>query len=94
MMFRQQFMTYLPKWTLASTGPYAVQYEFHEPWYYKNGFPKRKDVSNLVKACDDALAQRYWGGEDSLIWEERYEKVHDVEKIGIVVAIAGVSHVE
>ena len=94
-MFRSQFKSYLPLWTLASTGPFLVRFTFYESWYHKNGFPKKKDVHNLVKCCEDALMDRY-GWDDSLIWAESYQKIHTQDKVGIEVTIQpyeGVSHV-
>ena len=86
-MFRSMFKSYLPKWTLASTGPYSLSLAFHEPWYTRDGFPKRKDVPNLLKACVDAIAERY-GFDDALVWSLRCEKVVDTERVGITMCLS------
>ena len=85
-LFRSQFKTYLPKWCLASTGPYQLSLTFHQPWYYLNGFPKKQDVPNLLKSCIDALCERY-GIDDSLLWKVECEKVHDEQQVGIQVRL-------
>ena len=86
--FRSVFKSYLPTWCLASTGPYSLSLAFHENWYWKNGYPKKRDVPNLVKVCVDAIADRY-GWDDSLLWQVQCEKVHDPTRIGIQITLRG-----
>ena len=80
--FRYQFKCYLPKWCLVSTGPYLLHIKFYDQWYYLNGYPKKKDVGNLMKACEDALCERY-GFDDALIWRRVGEKVQQPDRVGI-----------
>ena len=86
-LFRSHFKSYLPKWCLASTGPYALSLDFHQPWYYKNGYPKKQDVPNLLKSCIDALCERY-GFDDSLLWKVECQKVQDEQQVGIQVRLS------
>ena len=81
-LFRSQLKSYLPVWVGASSGPYSLSVAFHENWYFKNGFPKKKDVQNLVKAVCDAVAERY-GFDDALLWEVRCVKINDVQQVGL-----------
>ena len=86
-LFKSHFKSYLPKWYLAGSGPYRVDFEFHETWYYLNGFPKKKDAPNLIKCCLDALSERY-GVDDSILgWEGSWKKVPTSETVGIQVRI-------
>ena len=86
-MFRSQMKSYLPG-VVAGTGPYSLSLHFYENWYVKSGYPKRKDVQNLVKCCVDAISERY-GFDDSLLWNVSCEKVHSIEKVGIALTLKG-----
>ena len=87
-LFRSHFKSYLPKWCLAGSGPYRVDFEFHEAWYTKAGFPRKKDAPNLIKCCLDALSERY-GIDDSLLgWEGSWKKVPRSDAVGIQVQIS------
>ena len=87
-LFRSQLKSYLPVWALRSTGPYTLSLTFYEPWYTKDGYPRKKDVPNLTKVVIDSLCDRY-GFDDSLLWRVDCEKVHDTERTGIQVALRG-----
>lgn len=86
-LFRSNFKSYLPKWCLATTGPFKVHYDFYEDWFTKAGFPRKKDVHNLIKSCDDAWVDRY-GFDDALIWFGSWGKIQSVDKVGIQVRIS------
>ena len=64
-----------------------MDFEFHEPWYTKAGFPRKKDAPNLIKCCLDALCERY-SIDDSLVWKLGCEKVNSKDKVGIKVSIS------
>ena len=87
--FRSQFKSFLPPWDLGE-GPYSLSLEFHEDWYTKAGKVKRKDVPNLVKACVDALADRY-SFDDSWLWDMMCRKVQSPERVGIALTLRGLN---
>ena len=80
-LFRTQFKQFLPVWEPPKEGRLRVRFTFHQPWYTQTGSIKRQDAPNLIKACLDALCERY-GIDDCRIWDLTSIKQDD-EKVGV-----------
>lgn len=85
-LFKTQFKEYLPIWTPTPNTIYQIDFLFIQDWYYLNRKLKRQDVSNLLKCCLDAIAERY-GMDDAYFRQGSWGYVHRLERQGVQVTI-------
>jgi len=53
-----------------------VKISIHGSWHFKNGNPRRMDVSNFIKLVEDALSEGL-NTDDRWVWKVTAEKVED-----------------
>jgi Holliday junction resolvase RusA-like endonuclease len=65
--------------------PIEIKIRIHKNWWCKNGNPKQQDVSNLIKAIEDAVCAGLQT-DDRYVWKITAQKAHSKSKEGIEVA--------